>query len=94
MTAHQATVTRKGQITIPAGVRRRLHLAEGDRVEFEELGDAVVVRRATAATVTERTAGSLSRYADATPPPPVEERDAFERLVANDVVASMEEPKP
>ncbi len=31
-----ATVTSKGQITIPATVRERLGLASGDRVEFVE----------------------------------------------------------
>lgn len=31
-----ATVTSKGQITIPANVRRVLNLAPGDRVEFVE----------------------------------------------------------
>ena len=33
-----ATVTSKGQITIPADVRRSLHVSAGDRVEFVELG--------------------------------------------------------
>ncbi|HYW30520.1 MAG TPA: AbrB/MazE/SpoVT family DNA-binding domain-containing protein [Gemmatimonas sp.] len=32
-----ATVTSKGQITIPADVRRRLGLESGDRVEFVEV---------------------------------------------------------
>jgi AbrB family looped-hinge helix DNA binding protein len=31
-----ATVTSKGQITIPANVRQVLNLASGDRVEFVE----------------------------------------------------------
>ena len=33
-----ATVTSKGQITIPASVRAALHVAAGDRVEFVEIG--------------------------------------------------------
>ena len=33
-----ATVTSKGQITIPADVRRTLRIATGDRVEFVETG--------------------------------------------------------
>jgi AbrB family looped-hinge helix DNA binding protein len=33
-----ATVTSKGQITIPASVREALHVAAGDRVEFVEIG--------------------------------------------------------
>jgi len=32
-----ATVTSKGQITIPAKVRKALHVEAGDRVEFVEL---------------------------------------------------------
>ena len=32
-----ATVTSKGQITIPANVRHALHVEAGDRVEFVEV---------------------------------------------------------
>lgn len=34
----QATVTSKGQITIPAPVRKELNVTSGDRVEFINLG--------------------------------------------------------
>jgi antitoxin PrlF len=34
----KATVTSKGQITIPVAVREKLGLASGDRVEFVEVG--------------------------------------------------------
>ena len=33
-----ATVTTKGQITIPAEVRKALHIHAGDRIEFVETG--------------------------------------------------------
>ena len=34
-----ATVTGKGQVTIPADVRRRMGLDAGDRIEFVEVED-------------------------------------------------------
>ncbi len=34
----EAAITSKGQITIPANVRRALRVASGDRVEFVEIG--------------------------------------------------------
>jgi antitoxin PrlF len=34
----QATITSKGQITIPAFVRKELNLSSGDRLEFINLG--------------------------------------------------------
>jgi antitoxin PrlF len=39
-----ATVTSKGQITLPKAVRERLHLDTGDRVDFvvNEQGDVVL----------------------------------------------------
>jgi len=37
-----ATVTSKGQITIPQDVRDRLHIVTGSRVEFAERPDGVI----------------------------------------------------
>lgn len=43
-TMSTATVTTKGQITIPAEVRRRLGLETGDRVEFVEIEDGFAIK--------------------------------------------------
>ena len=39
-----STVTSKGQTTLPAPIRRALHLKPGDRISYEIQGDAVVIR--------------------------------------------------
>jgi len=41
-----ATLTSKGQITIPADVRRRLGLESGDRVEFVEVDGGFAIKPA------------------------------------------------
>lgn len=39
----EATVTSKGQITVPGAVRKLLHLATGDRLRFLKSKDGAVV---------------------------------------------------
>ena len=41
-----ATLTSKGQITIPANIRKALRLSTGDRVVFTQLDDGTVIMRA------------------------------------------------
>ena len=41
-----ATLSSKGQITLPAAARRSIGLAAGDRVAIETRGEEIVVRRA------------------------------------------------
>lgn len=65
MTAYYTTVTRKGQITIPAPVRRELGLEEGDRVEVSVEGGHA--RFARAESVAARTAGVFKAYAEGRP---------------------------
>ena len=40
-----AKITSKGQVTIPKSVREHLGLQQGDRIDFEIVGDARVVVR-------------------------------------------------
>jgi len=42
----EATVTSKGQITIPADIRNALGLTAGERVVFTQLADGTTIMRA------------------------------------------------
>ena len=45
---HQATLTSKGQITVPLSVRQKLGLKPGDKLTFEDLSaDEVSIRRSS-----------------------------------------------
>ncbi len=44
-----AVVTTKGQVVIPAGIRKRLNIKKGTRLYIEEKGDEVVLRPVTPA---------------------------------------------
>jgi AbrB family looped-hinge helix DNA binding protein len=45
MTLAQSRLTSQGQVSVPAEVRRRLGLAPGSILEWDDEGDLVVVRR-------------------------------------------------
>ena len=72
-------MTRKGQVTIPAEMRRALDMDEGDRVTFELVDDEVRI-----GSVVERTAGILKGNE---PPSSAEElREIAEWAIAQDVI--------
>jgi AbrB family looped-hinge helix DNA binding protein len=48
-----ATVTSKGQITLPKAIRDRLHLDAGDRVDFVVKDDGTVILRPVTVDVRE-----------------------------------------
>ena len=84
----RAVVTRKGQVTIPAEVRKALELKRGDVVTFtlpDSPTDAATVRRATGkqTSVVERTFGALHSPIPALSPE--EENQAFEKGTAEEV---------
>ena len=43
----ETTVTSKGQIVIPASIRRRLGIKEGTRIEIEESGNEIILKPIT-----------------------------------------------
>jgi antitoxin PrlF len=85
MKEHLSVVTRKGQITIPADIRRALNIKEGDKVAFKmEEGE---VKLSRTGSVVAATAGALK--SDMPPLSPEEERRAAEEAIAEDVIARM-----
>jgi antitoxin PrlF len=48
---YEATVTRKGQVTLPKEVRERLRVRDGGKVRFELPSDAPVVVKAAAPSI-------------------------------------------
>ncbi len=50
-----ATITSKGQITIPLRVRQKLNLKVGDRLEFDESAPILTARRVIKRSVWEAT---------------------------------------
>jgi antitoxin PrlF len=51
MFTHQATLSPKGQLTVPADIRERLALKPGDKVEFRILRDGTITFHAMNVTV-------------------------------------------
>lgn len=77
-----APVTTKGQVTIPAEIRRILGVKPHEKVSFTVDGDHVCIRKS--GSVARRTAGMLK---STEPPLTAEElREAGERAIAEDVV--------
>ncbi len=80
-----SAVTRKGQVTVPAEVRRTLGLKEGDKVAF--VMDEDQVRLVPVGSVVDRTAGMFRT--GRRPETAAELRDAAERAVAGQAVERM-----
>jgi antitoxin PrlF len=57
-----ATLSSKGQITIPKHIRDLLGLKPGEQVEFIQRGQSFVLVAPKASEVIEQTAGSLRAY--------------------------------
>jgi antitoxin PrlF len=83
----RSVVTRKGQVTVPAEIRRELGLKEGDRVVF--ILDEGDVRLARTDSVVRRTAGALK--SDEPPLTAEQLRESAERAMAEEPVQRMEE---
>lgn len=89
--AGTSTLTRKGQITIPAEIRGLLGLELGDRLSIRLEGRTIVINRAE--ETLDRLYGILGNRA--TPPRLLQEQidtesEAFEQAVVDEVMAEMD----
>ena len=63
----------KGQMTLPADIREKLGLNEGDRLHIELKDRSIIISRP--ADIIDRTAGALKRYTKNSPKLTLEEID-------------------
>ncbi len=83
-------MTRKGQVTIPAEIRDRLHLNEGDVFLVREEDGKVIFE--SQVELVRRTAGSLAKYAKNIPPlEPEEMGELAAQAIADEVWDSMQD---
>ncbi len=87
MRSVSAKVTSKGQITIPAEIRKALAAEPGDRVCFTVEDGAVRVERER--SWVERTAGMFQGRGPKVPPTAKELREMAEQAIADEVIESM-----
>jgi AbrB family looped-hinge helix DNA binding protein len=87
MTFH--SVTKKGQVTIPAEIRRALGIREGDQLGFLKQGNDFILVRPE--DIVRRTAGSMAAFRLERPLSIEEEDEAYQQGVADEVIESMME---
>ena len=87
MSTYYTVITRKGQITVPADIRRSLGMNQGDLVAVDQEGDSVRLRRSE--SIVARTAGMLAKYLEGPPRTIEEEKEATAMAIALDVVERM-----
>src|ERR671918_312074 len=85
MNEQLTVVTRKGQVTIPADIRRALGIKEGDKVAFVLENDQVKLTRK--GSVVQQTAGALKSTVPALSPQ--EEHEAAAEGIAEEAMLRM-----
>ena len=89
MKTYQSRMTSKGQITVPADLRKELGLKPGDRVEFVREDGSIRIQRA--GSVVARVAGSLSSYVTGPPLEADEIHEIAEQAIADEYMRRMGE---
>lgn len=71
----ESKITAQGQVSVPARIRRRLGLTPGSKIEWCEVGDEVIVRRAS-----KYSSQDIHEAVFDTPPPPRSVNDMDEGI--------------
>jgi AbrB family looped-hinge helix DNA binding protein len=87
MGSSSSVVTRKGQITIPAEIRKEMNIKEGDRVIFVRFGNSLELL--TPGEIVRRTAGSLRLPEGRRLLSIEDEEEAVAQAIADDVAQSL-----
>jgi len=83
MTIRAITIRHKGQMTLPADIRKELGVKDGGRLLLERRGNEWVLVRAD--HLVDRTAGALAEYARNVPPMSLDEmREAIVKSIAEE----------
>lgn len=88
-----ATITSKGQITIPASVRAALHLEAGDRINFVQISPEEFAIKPAKVNLMDLK-GIFSHYAKKRPVTIEEMNEAIGMHVAEDMQRINAQPKP
>lgn len=88
MATRVVIVKQKGQITLPADLRRKYKLDEGSKIIMEDLDGRIVLVRPE--DVVSRTAGIFKEYAKNMPPlEPHQIRELTAQYIAEEVLQSL-----
>ncbi len=87
MSSRSGVVTRKGQVTIPAELRRAFNIKEGDAIAFRVIDGRLVIERGE--DIARRSAGILAQWAIHPPPTAEELREMAEEAWVEDAMERM-----
>ncbi len=87
MGSNSSVVTRKGQVTIPADIRRELDIKEGDRLIFQRRNGTIELL--TVDEILRRTAGSLPLKPGVKPATIAELNEAAAQGWVNDAIEDL-----
>ncbi len=91
MKIYSGQVTSKGQVTIPAELRRQFGIVEGSRVRFVVVGDEIRITNDLA--LVDRAYGALREFATVPPMPDDTMRDRVAKAIGTEQFVAQDIPE-